>query len=306
MFTAVIISIAILLDYVLGEPRRWHPLALFAHWAQWWESRVYGAAVEPDQQRIRRGLLAWVVVVLPLVLLVWLLNQVPGLNTVLAVVLVYLALGGRSLVEHGRHVATALQDNDIALARERVGMMVSRDTDSLDVSATNKATIESVLENGNDAIFAAIFWFVLLGTPGIVLYRLSNTLDAMWGYKNDRYLYFGRFAARVDDVMNWVPARLTALTYAMMGNAVQAIHCWRTQAANWSGVNPGVVMASGAGALVIRLGGRAVYHGREEKRPELGMGSEPQHEDIERAIGLIQRSQWLWVIILLAGGWSIA
>jgi adenosylcobinamide-phosphate synthase len=306
MFTAVSISIAVLLDTLLGEPRRCHPLALFGRWAHWWELRLYGMAGSTAIQQQLRGSISWLCVVSPLVLIVVVLEQIPGLNAILAVIWCYLALGGKSLVEHARQVEQAMLENNIVLARERVAMMVSRDTSSMDASAINKATIESVLENGNDAIFGTIFWFVLLGAPGVVLYRLGNTLDAMWGYRNERYNFFGRFAARVDDLMNWLPARLTALSYAMMGHPFQALQCWRQQAAAWSGINPGVVMASGAGALVVRLGGRAIYHGRQVLRPELGVGLEPQAYDIERAIGLVQRSQWLWVIILLIGGWVIA
>ena len=303
MLTAISVSISLVLDAVLGEPKQAHPLAAFGRWAEKIEHRLYGGELT-FQQRQWRGILAWLVVVMPIVLLVAILDQIPLLGWLLAVGLLYLALGSHSLIYHARQVVIALQQNDIELARERVGMMVSRDTSKLDETAINKATIESVLENGCDAIFGALFWFVVLGAPGVVLYRLANTLDAMWGYRNDRYHAFGWCAAKVDDLLNWIPARLTAASYAMMGNLVQSIACWQQQASQWSGRNAGTVMASGAGALLIRLGGNAVYHGKEEQRAELGTGAEPQVHDIERAIGLVQRSTWLWVIVLFVGGWA--
>jgi adenosylcobinamide-phosphate synthase len=165
-----------------------------------------------------------------------------------------------------------------------------------------------VLENGNDAIFAAIFWFVVLGAPGVVMYRLVNTLDAMWGYKNARYHHFGRAAARLDDVLNYLPARLTALSYAAAGKFCMAIESWRRQAAASESPTAGPVMAAGAGALSLRLGGPAIYHGQWCERPALGYGVKPCAEDIGRAIALVQRAIFIWVVVLAAfeGVWHFA
>ena len=125
----------------------------------------------------------------------------------------------------------------------------------------------------------------------------------MWGYRTERFNLFGRFAARLDDALNWVPARLTALTYALLGRTRNALACWHTQAPGWDSPNAGPVMSSGAGSLGVLLGGAAIYHGREEIRPPLGTGPAPVAADLGRAITLIQRSLWLWLACLFLIGY---
>ena len=147
----------------------------------------------------------------------------------------------RSLGEHVQPVAQALRSQDLDEARTRVGYLVSRQTRELDATEVARAATESVLENGSDAVFAALFWFVVAGAPGVVLYRLSNTLDAMWGYRNERFERFGWAAARIDDLLNYIPARLVALTYAVLGKTRLALKCWRTQAPKWDSPNAGPV-----------------------------------------------------------------
>jgi adenosylcobinamide-phosphate synthase len=215
-----------------------------------------------------------------------------------SIVLLYFAIAPRSLREHAGRVADAFAAEDLPDARRQVSMMVSRDTRQLDESGVARATVESVLENGNDAIFAALFWFVLAGAPGVLLYRLSNTLDAMWGYRNERYYYFGWAAARLDDVLNFIPARLTALSYALVGHTRSALQCWRQQAAAWDSPNAGPVMAAGAGALRVQLGGAAIYHGEMEQRPSLGCGIAAGAADIMRAVQLVRNTLYLWLIVI--------
>lgn len=250
-----------------------------------------------------KGLAGWTLMVVPFALAAHYLSQLRVIGPIFAVVFLYFAIGARSLAQHAAAVASALKDNGLEEARRNVGMMVSRDAGNLGETEIVRATCESVLENGNDAIFAAVFWFFVLGAPGAVLYRLANTLDAMWGYRNPRYRYFGWAAARIDDILNWIPARLTALTYTLLGKTRNARRCWATQSKHWYSPNAGPVMAAGAGALDVELGGSARYHGELKARPILGCGRPPQVADIARSVRLVQRGLALWVALALAGGW---
>lgn len=284
---------AVLLDHWLGEPQRWHPLVGFGRLAAALEARL-------NRRWRSAGLLAWLLAVAPGVgLALWLRPTAPF---AIDVALLYFALGARSLGEHAGAVAAPLAAGDLAEARRRVGWMVSRDATVLDPAGVARAGVESVLENGNDAVFGALFWFALLGGPGALLFRLANTLDAMWGYKNERYRAFGWAAARLDDALNWPAARLTALTYALLGRTRRALACWRDQAPAWESPNAGPVMAAGAGSLGVALGGAAVYHGRTEARPPLGEGPPPGAADIGRAVALVRRGLVLWLAALFALG----
>lgn len=294
--------VALLLDALFGEPRRGHPLVLFGRWAERLERRF-----NPGGRGWRsHGVSAWLLSVLPPTAVVWLLADMPGLGWVVSVLALYAAVGLRSLNEHAEPVAQALEQGDLARARERVGYMVSRDTRELDDSAVARAATESVLENGSDAVFAALFWFAVAGAPGVVLYRLANTLDAMWGYRNARFERFGWAAARIDDVLNYIPARLVALTYAVLGKTALALQCWRQQAPLWDSPNAGPVMAAGAGALGVQLGGPAIYHGELHERPHLGEGEPACAADIQRGMDLVRQGVMLWVAVLIVGGWLLA
>jgi len=287
----------VLLDRLFGETRHWHPLVGFGKLAN-----AIERALNRGPLRRVRGLLAWSLAVLPWAALAcW--GRRGGLTGwLLDALLLYLALGGRSLAEHAERVAADLASGDLPAAREHVGWIVSRNTKDLDESGVAKACIESTLENGNDAVFGALFWFALFGGAGAVLFRLSNTLDAMWGYKTERFLHFGWAAARIDDVLNFIPARLTALSYALFGQTRKALACWRRQAPIWESPNAGPVMSAGAGSLGLALGGPAIYHGQLEERPVLGEGRPASGQDVPRALALVRRSIVLWLAVLLTIG----
>lgn len=311
MEVPLMIAAAVLLDRLLGEPRRFHPLASFGRLAQWIEKIFYGSADATPAGRYVRGIAAVAMLLTPLVLLAAMMREIEILGVLFSIAVLYFAIAPRSLREHAERVANAFAVRDLPAARQAVSMLVSRDTTRLDEEAVARATVESVLENGNDAIFAALFWFVVAGAPGALLYRLSNTLDAMWGYRNARYNHFGWAAARLDDVLNFLPARLTALSYALLGHTRSALLCWRQQAAAWESPNAGPVMTAGAGALRVQLGGAAIYHGELEQRPLLGCGMAARAEDIARAVRLVRHTLYAWLIVitlamLLAAGWQHA
>ncbi len=295
---ALKLAAGLLADRLFGEARRFHPLVGF------------GRAASHLERLIRRhshsraaGVLAWSLAILPCAAVALALRSAhPLAHWPVDIALLYFALGGRSLAEHAEAIAVPLAAGDLARARERVSWIVSRDTAALDENGIARAGTESVLENGNDAVFGAVFWFLVGGGIGVLLYRLSNTLDAMWGYRTPRYLHFGWAAARIDDLLNAIPARLTALTYALLGRTTRALACWREQAPSWDSPNAGPVMAAGAGALGVSLGGAAVYHGSSESRPVLGEGPAPDAATIRAAVSLVRRGVLLWlaVSVLLA------
>jgi len=297
---ALVVTVALLLDWWLGEPRRFHPLIGFGWVASWVEAALFRGRREPPPRMC--GVRGWSGVMFPVLFLSLLLLYLEGaVALVVQALVLYLVIGGRSLIDHGRAVEQALQSNQLQQSRTEVGKMVSRETNALDQQGVAKAATESVLENGNDALFGALFWFMIAGIPGALLYRSANTLDAMWGYKNDRLIHFGWWPARADDLLNWVPARLTAISYALVGHFSTAIQCWREQAAHCESPNAGVVMAAGAGALRVRLGGAAQYHGERVERPDLGAGEIVEAETIGQSISLLQRATLLWMMLL----WSV-
>ncbi len=301
---------AIALDELLGEPSRYHPLVGFGKIANWLEKRL-NSALDGKQNNARlklqlSGFLSVVLLLSPPSLIMLMLPH-NEIGTLLNVLVLYWAIGRQSLMRHAQQIAEALSADNIALARQRIGLIVSRQTDTMTNTDVSRAAVESVLENGSDAIFAAIFWFVLAGAPGVVMFRLSNTLDAMWGYRNERFNYFGWAAAKLDDALNWLPARCTAIAYGLAGNLTHAIAAWAQGAPQWDSPNAGPVMASGAGSLGLKLGGPACYEGEIDQRPWLGDGKDPEGKDIERALGLLDRTLLIWLVALaliyLLHGW---
>ena len=308
------VFLAFLFDCFFGEPKRYHPLVGFGLLVNKIEAVLNDSQGDPSEEqalhRFLLGAVGWgLLVIIPTVLVIvllailesfflWLLNA--DIGWVLNAIVLYLAVGYTSLRQHALAVLTPLYQNHLASAREQVGRIVSRDTDQLDAEGVRKATIESVLENGSDAIFAPLFWFVVGGVPGVIIYRLTNTLDAMWGYKTERFLLFGRFSAKMDDVLNWVPSRLVGLSYSILGKTRQALYCWLKQAHLLESPNGGVVMTAGAGALSVLLGGNGIYSGELKQKPLFGYGNAPSNNDILSSLSLITKTLLLWLVLIAA------
>ena len=302
---------ALVLDQLLGEPKRFHPLVKFGQVANFIEKRLNTTALipsSPDLALQLRGVLAWLCSVLPWVILTIILAELcrsgssfdqPNIRLwLLECLMLYLAIGRKSLKQHVRAISDKLANHDLSAARSSCALIVSRDTSNSNETELASAAIESTLENSCDGIFAALFWFAILGAPGIVLYRLSNTLDAMWGYRSERFENFGKFSARVDDLLNYLPARITAIVFALLSrNPGQAFNHWHTQAPLLSSPNGGPVMVCGASALDLRVGGPAVYQGRTENKPFFGGSKEPTASDIDKVIVLNDKALIGWIII---------
>ncbi|MGH1543200.1 MAG: adenosylcobinamide-phosphate synthase CbiB [Arenicella sp.] len=296
MLFCVSLILALAFDMLIGEIQRWHPLVAFGRLANMLEKRTNNY-FDPVNSKLL-GIFSWALLIVPATALMYWINPWHSLWWLDAIVLYY-AIAYRSLYDHVQSVLNALLNNDLNLARKELSKIVSRDTEALDQQAVRQATIETTLENGSDAVFATLFWFVVAGAPGLVAYRLCNTLDAMWGYKTSRFVYFGWWTARVDDILNYVPARLTALTYAALGNTKQALNCWYKQASKCESPNAGPVMCSGAGALQVQLGGATPYHGEIRHKPLIGSGLPPDNQDITRTLRMVTHSLILWVAIII-------
>lgn len=272
-------------DQALGDPRRWHPVAGFGQVAAALEKAWYA------DDRLR-GVLHEAVLVggtlgLGAVLQRGVWNR-PLAGVLVTAAATWAVLGGKSLARESEAIAERLADDDLTGARARVGNIVSRDPETLDASGVARAALESVAENTSDAVVAPLFWGAVAGIPGLLGYRAINTLDAMVGYRNQRYRNFGWAAAKLDDLVNWVPARLAGALAAVAAPVVggrprDAVRVVREQSGRHPSPNGGVVEGAFAGALGVTLGGRNVYFGVEEDRGELGFGPAPGPADLARA-----------------------
>lgn len=273
--------LGVALDALLGDPKKWHPVAGFGRVASVAERYLYAdarwrgivhtgllvggaGALGIGIERVARGRVAH------------------GLATA---GVTWAVLGGTSLGREGLVMARFLEQGDLEAARERLPHLCARDPRGLDAEGVTRAVVESVAENTSDASIAPLFWGAVAGVPGLLMYRAVNTLDAMVGYRSPRYERFGWAAARLDDAVNWVPARVTGGLVALCSGR----GAWRMllrDGGKHPSPNAGRCEAAFAGALGVRLGGVNEYAGRVERRPEMGDGRAPEVRDIRGAVRL--------------------
>ena len=278
---SLIAMAAFFLDTVLGDPQtRWHPVAVLGRLIAFLEKLLYPPRGSDTQKFAMGSLLTLLVLCISYAFAEGLLlvaRQLPvawGADVV-SVILLYFCISPRMLAKAGQDIYALLVKGDIAAAREHVGYIVGRDTAELDEADAARAAIETVAENTVDGVIAPLFFFALGGAPLAVLYRAANTMDSMLGYKNERYLYFGRMAARVDDVLNFVPARMTGILFVMAAfllgyDGRNALNILVRDAAGHPSPNGGHAEAPVAGALHIRLGGINYYFGERHFRAYMG------------------------------------
>jgi adenosylcobinamide-phosphate synthase len=273
------------LDALLGDPRRFHPVAGFGTLAGALERRVYA-----PNRRAGAGFtaLAVGVPVLAGVAASALTRRRPIIRAALVGVTTWTVLGGRTLRKEAGVMAGHLENADLESARGRLNHLCGRDPSALDGPELARATVESVAENTSDAVVAPLFWGGVAGLPGLLGYRAANTLDAMVGHRSTRYALFGTAAARLDDGLNLLPSRLTGLLTIGSaplagGTRAEALRVWRRDRNDHPSPNAGQCESAMAGALGVRLGGRNAYVGRVEARPFLGDGPRPSPGHLRRA-----------------------
>ncbi len=279
-------------DRLVGDPRRWHPVGGFGSVAARLEQHTYAP-------RRWRGVVHVVMLAGGASAFGVVAERVSrhhgAAHTLVTAAATWAVLGGRSLAREATIIDGQLRADDLAAARLQVRNLVGRDTSALDADEVARACVESLAENTSDAVVAPLFWGALLGVPGLLGYRAVNTLDAMIGHRSERYGEFGWGAARLDDLVNWAPARLSGILALALslgvgqGSIREGLSAIRRDAPAHPSPNGGVVEAAFAGTLGVSLGGANVYDGRTENRGRLGGGRPAGVSDIQPATRLARR-----------------
>ena len=316
--TALSVFAGFLLDCLLGDPLgAAHPVVLMGRLISVLEKKLRARCLKtPKGERTAGFMMALLVPCISvlagllLLFLAWLVH--PWAYFALSAFLCWQCLAARCLMLEAKKVVIALQREGLDAGRRQVSMLVGRDTQNLTGEQVVKATVETVAENTSDGVVAPLFWMALLGAVGGLFYKAVNTMDSMVGYKNEKYLHFGRCAAKLDDAVNYVPSRLSAL--AMIGAAFllgldgqSAWRIWRRDRRNHASPNSAQTESACAGALNEQLGGNASYFGTLYEKPTIGDPVRPiEGADVDRACRLMYGTSVLLLLvyggILLVGG----
>ncbi|MDH4235421.1 MAG: CobD/CbiB family protein [Gallionella sp.] len=256
------------------------------------------------------GRIAWLLAVVPLLTgiatLFWLVYEIhPIFAWAFNVLVLYLTMGFRQFSHYFTGIHKALLEDRLDEARSMLTRWRGMSSNELNNEEVARLTIEEALLASHQHVFGVIVWFVItmligLGPVGAVLYRIVLFLNARWGEKGDgEFGRFGEFAHQVFHIMEWLPLRMTAMTFAIVGNFEDTVYCWRTQVASWPDREEGLLLASGAGALGVRLGMPIPEGGLPFDRPELGVGDDADADFMQSAVGLVWRSVVFWLILML-------
>jgi len=296
------VALGFLLDQILGDPRHWpHPVVGIGKVISFLEHHLNLGA--PEARR-RNGALLTFLVVGGTYLLTWV--AVLGANTLhpllgltVSAYFVFSSLAGKSLLDAGQSVLVPLKHGNLSEARQRLSWLVSRDTDNLTEGEVVRGTVETLAENFVDGILSPLLYAALGGAPLAMAFKAVSTLDSMVGYRNERYEEFGRFSARTDDWMNYVPARLAVPILLLAGwlrglSVGHAYVMWKRDASGHPSPNGGNPESVVAGLLGIQLGGINIYHGRAHHRAEMGDVLHPVNaSDIVHCCHLVRTATWL-------------
>lgn len=316
MLTVAAVAAGFLLDALLGDPRRIpHPIVAMGNAIAWLEPRLRTAFPDTPSGARRAGVVLVAVLCAGSFGATWCLIAVAGLvhpllGFAVETWLCYQALAACELRRQSMRVVRELTREGLPAARRAVGMIVGRDTEALDERGVLKAAVETVAENTADGVVGPLVYLIVGGAPLGMLYKAVNTMDSMVGYKNERYLDFGRAAARVDDVLGFVPARLAALCMIAAApaaglSAKGAWRIWRRDRFNHASPNSAQTESAMAGALGVELAGSAVYFGKLVEKPTMGDATRPiEREDVRRANRLMVLASALSLVVL--GGARIA
>ena len=287
-----------LLDFIFGDPSRLpHPVVWFGKMISWGEHRL-----NKGNHRMAKGAMMAIVLILMVFFIVWGLKQLlPNmiLWLVLDTVIIFYCLAGTTLIREVREVFLAL-DRSLDEGRKQVARIVGRDTSQLTAQEVRTAALETLAENLSDGVIAPLFWFALLGTPGMLAYKMVNTLDSMIGYRTERYKDFGCWAARIDDVANYIPARLTALLMVIASGKLSLLKFVWKNGRRHASPNSGYPEAALAGTLNCRFGGPHYYFGELFDKPYIGENDRPlTTQDMRTAVRINRLAEALMLALVL-------
>lgn len=279
MKIVIMVALAFGLDLLLGDPHSWpHPIKAIGHLIAWLTKKFNQPAFSTSRRK-QLGVLTWLITVggagLIIAGIMWLAAINDYLYMAVGTYLCYTCLSARQLAIEAEKIMKSLQNNDLQMARHQVGMIVGRDTDSLSAEEVTKAAIETVAENTSDGVIAPLFYLVIGGPVLGMMYKAINTLDSMIGYRNEKYRVFGEFSAKVDDIANYLPARITWLlliisSWLLHDDTKEAIAVGERDCEKHLSPNSAFSEAVVAGALHLQLGGPHYYFGQLVRKPYIG------------------------------------